>query len=210
MKKLSIIACLVIAVVVVSCSDIKRNPNSTYMPDMAYSRSYETYADHSNLKDLGINYSNMPVTGTIARGQEYPFPYAQDAAGDTTNYVASKLVPNPIDSLTAEETVEAERIYLINCGICHGKNLDGNGPLWKDGNGPYPAAPANLVANAKYVNMPAGQMFYSLAYGKNTMGSYASQMSKKQRWQVIAYIKNKQKKVEAPASKKDSTATAAK
>jgi SNF family Na+-dependent transporter len=41
--------------------------------------------------------------------------------------------------------------------------------------------------------MPAGQMFYSLAYGKNTMGSYASQMTRKQRWQVIAYIKNKQK-----------------
>ena len=115
MKKLSIIACLVIAVVIVSCSNIKRNPNSTYMPDMAYSRSYETYADHSNLKDSGINYNNMPVTGTIARGQDYPFPYAQDAPGDTANYAASKSVPNPIVSLSAEETIEAERIYLINC-----------------------------------------------------------------------------------------------
>lgn len=194
MKKLSIIACLTLAVVIVSCSDIKRKPNSTYMPDMAYSRAYETYADHSNLKDSGINYNNMPVAGTIARGEEYPFPYTMDAAGDTTNYVASKSVVNPFDSLSEVETVEAERIYLVNCGICHGKKLDGNGPLWKDGNGPYPAAPANLIGNAKYVNMPAGQMFYSLAYGKNTMGSYASQMTRKQRWQVIAYIKNKQKK----------------
>jgi mono/diheme cytochrome c family protein len=193
MKKLSIIACLTLAVVIVSCSDIKRKPNSTYMPDMAYSRAYETYADHSNLKDSGINYNNMPVAGTIARGEEYPFPYTMDAAGDTTNYVASKSVVNPFDSLSEVETVEAERIYLVNCGICHGKKLDGNGPLWKDGNGPYPAAPANLIGNAKYVNMPAGQMFYSLAYGKNTMGSYASQMTRKQRWQVIAYIKNKQK-----------------
>lgn len=193
MKKLSIIACLTLAVVIVSCSDIKRKPNSTYMPDMAYSRAYETYADHSNLKDSGINYNNMPVSGTIARGEEYPFPYTMDAAGDTTNYHASKSVINPFDSLSEVETVEAERIYLVNCGICHGKKLDGNGPLWKDGNGPYPAAPANLIGNAKYVNMPAGQMFYSLAYGKNTMGSYASQMTRKQRWQVIAYIKNKQK-----------------
>jgi hypothetical protein len=134
MKKLSIIACLTLAVVIVSCSDIKRKPNSTYMPDMAYSRAYETYADHSNLKDSGINYNNMPVAGTIARGEEYPFPYTMDAAGDTTNYHASKSVVNPFDSLSEVETVEAERIYLVNCGICHGKKLDGNGPLWKDGN----------------------------------------------------------------------------
>jgi mono/diheme cytochrome c family protein len=56
-----------------------------------------------------------------------------DAAGDTTNYHASKSVVNPFDSLSEVETVEAERIYLVNCGICHGKKLDGN-PLWKDGN----------------------------------------------------------------------------
>lgn len=199
MKKLSIIACLTVAVAIVSCSDIKRNPNSTYMPDMAYSRAYETYADHSNLKEKGINYNNMPVTGTIARGEEYPFPLAKDVAGDTTNYTASKSIVNPIDSLSKSETVEAERLYLINCGICHGKALDGNGPLWKDGNGPYPAAPANLIGNAKYVNMPAGQMFYSLTYGKNTMGSYASQLNRKQRWEIIAYIKAKQKVKAAPA-----------
>jgi SNF family Na+-dependent transporter len=40
--------------------------------------------------------------------------------------------------------------------------------------------------------MPDGQMFYSVAYGKNLMGSYASQLSKRQRWMVIKYIKNKQ------------------
>lgn len=210
MKKLSIVACLIVTVVIVSCSDIKRNPNNIYMPDMAYSRSYETYADHSNLKEAGINYNNMPVAGTIARGQEFPFPLTQDAPGDTTNYTASKSIPNPIDLLTAEETVEAERIYLINCGICHGTKLDGNGPLWKDGNGPYPAAPANLIGNAKYVNMPAGQMFYSLTYGKNTMGSYASQMTRKQRWQVIAYIKNKQKATASTPAKTEATAAVTK
>ena len=121
-----------------------------------------------------------------------PFHIAKDKAGDTTNYFASKAVKNPIDSLSKNEFVEAERLYLINCGICHGKKLDGNGPLYKDGNGPYPAKPATLVGDAKYENMPAGQMFYSVAYGKNLMGSYASQLSRKQRWQVIAYIKQMQ------------------
>ena len=197
MNKFLIITLL--AVALVSCSDVKRTPGSIYMPDMAYSRAYETYADHSNLKEKGINYDNRPVAGTIARGQEMPFPFAKDAAGDTTNYFASKAVPNPIDSLTTKEATEAERLYLINCGICHGAKLNGNGPLYKDGNGPYPAKPATLVGDAKYENMPAGQMFYSVAYGKNLMGSYASQLSKRQRWMVIKYIKNKQ--AEAKAAK---------
>jgi hypothetical protein len=35
-------------------------------------------------------------------------------------------------------------------------------------------------------------MFYSVTYGKNLMGSYASQLNTKQRWMVIAYVKSKQ------------------
>jgi mono/diheme cytochrome c family protein len=179
---------------VVSCDEVKRTPGTVYMPDMAYSRAYETYADHSNLTEKGIHYDNLPVAGTIARGKEMPFPYAKDKAGDTTNYNASKLVPNPIDSLVGRDAAEAERLYLVNCGICHGPKLNGNGPLYKDGNGPYAAKPATLVGDIKYESMPAGQMFYSVAYGKNLMGSYASQLSKRQRWMIIKYIKNKQKK----------------
>jgi hypothetical protein len=46
--------------------------------------------------------------------------------------------------------------------------------------------------------MPEGQMFYSVTYGKNKMGSYASQLNTEQRWMVIAYIKSKQ--APAPAA----------
>ncbi len=214
MKKLSIIAItLFTAAVIISCSDVKRQPGSVYMPDMANSRAYETYADHSNLTEAGIFYNNKPVAGTMARGEELPFHLTKDAPGDTTNYTAAKLVKNPIDSLSAAEFKETERLYLINCGVCHGAKLNGNGPLYKDGNGPYAAKPATLVGDAKYEAMPEGQMFYSVAYGKNMMGSYASQLNRKQRWQVIKYIKLKQAASKASAAPamaaapaKDSTA----
>lgn len=201
MKNKSIIACLTTVVLLAACSDVKRKPGSIYMPDMAYSRAYESYADHSNLAEKGINYNNRPVEGTISREEDMPFHIAKDAAGDTTNYTASKLVKNPYETLSAKDLAESERLYLVNCGICHGGNLKGNGPLYKDGDGPYAAKPAALVSDAKYEAMPDGQMFYSIAYGKNLMGSYASQLSRKQRWMIIAYIKSKQqegKKV-APA-----------
>jgi mono/diheme cytochrome c family protein len=98
--------------------------------------------------------------------------------------------------LTGAETAEAERLYLVNCGICHGAKLDGNGPLYKGGEGPYPAKPATFVGagDALYAAMPEGQMFYSVTYGKNLMGSYASQLNRMQRWEVIRYIKIKQGK----------------
>ena len=200
MNKLSIIAILSAAAVIISCSDVKRKPGSVYMPDMAYSRAYETYADHSNLAEKGINYNNRPVVGTMARGEELPFHITKDAAGDTTNYVASKQVKSPIDSLSAAEYTETERLYLINCGVCHGAKLNGNGPLYKDGAGPYAAKPATLVGDAKYEAMPEGQMFYSVTYGKNLMGSYASQLSRHQRWMVIRYIKLNQLKAKAAAA----------
>jgi mono/diheme cytochrome c family protein len=200
MKNTLIIASLTAVVALTACSDVKRTPGTIYMPDMADSRAYESYADHSNLAEKGINYNSRPVVGTISREEDMPFHIPMDQPGDTTNYTASKAVPNPYDTLSKTDMEEAERLYLINCGICHGDKLNGNGPLYKDGAGPYAAKPAALVGDAKYEAMPAGQMFYSVAYGKNLMGSYASQLSRKQRWQVIAYIKAKQQAGKAKAA----------
>ncbi|HCL83145.1 MAG TPA: quinol:cytochrome C oxidoreductase, partial [Chitinophagaceae bacterium] len=59
---------------------------------------------------------------------------------------------------------------------------------------------------AKYEAMPEGQMYYSVTYGKNKMGSYASQLDTRQRWMVIAYIKSKQAASKpAPEAATDST-----
>ena len=54
-----------------------------------------------------------------------------------------------------------------------------------------------------------GTMFHSVTYGKNLMGSYASQLSTEQRWMIIHYIKEKQAaNVSAtPAPAKDSIKT---
>ena len=210
MKKLSIISVLVLAVIVWSCSDVRRTPGHVYMPDMAYSRAWETYAPIDTLAKEGIHYNRLPVPGTIKRGELLPYPLDKDKAGDTVNYMKAQQVTNPLPVLNAVQMKEAERIYLVNCGICHGTALDGNGPLYKGGEGPFSAAPAKLVGNPKYENMPEGQMFYSVTYGKGQMGSYASQLSTTQRWMIIHYVKSKQgggKKTATAAT--DSTAKTA-
>jgi mono/diheme cytochrome c family protein len=180
------------------------------MPDMTYSRAYETYALTPEEKEIllkkGIHFSNIPVPGTMKRGALFPFEIPMDSvAGDTTNYVASKQIKNPLTGLDEITMVEAQRLYLVNCAICHGPKLDGNGPLYKGGDGPFPAKPATLVGDAKYETMPEGQMYYSVTYGKNKMGSYASQLDTRQRWMVIAYIKSKQAGPKSSTAASDST-----
>lgn len=213
MKKIGIITVLVVfAVALVSCNKVRRSPGRVYMPDMAYSRAYETYAATENLQQKGINYNGLPVAGTIAKGDmTWVYPYKNDSAG----YAGSASVKNPLPALVATDYLEASRLYLVNCGICHGEKLDGNGPLYKGGDGPFPNKPATLVGDAKYTAMAEGTMYHSITYGRNSMGGHASQLSTKQRWMIVHYIKEKQATAApaagttpAPAVVKDSTAKA--
>jgi mono/diheme cytochrome c family protein len=217
MRKIITITILaVVAVSIASCDKPRRSPGRTYMPDMYYSRAVETYSalDTSkftvNAAEAGgkIFYNRLPVMGAVARGDMPAYPLKQDLGLDSTNYVASRSIKNPLDS-SSIDMKEAERLYLVNCAICHGAKLDGNGPLYKGGNGPYAAAPAVLVGNPKYEQMAEGTMFHSVTYGIRAMGSYAAQLSTKQRWMVIAYVKSKQSKPAATstaAAKTDSAA----
>jgi mono/diheme cytochrome c family protein len=187
MKKILIITgCLAIVVAMASCSDTRRREGRAYMPDMAYSRAYETYASTEELSKAGVSYNARPVEGTIARGDAFPYTLKNDSLG----YVQSAATKNPLDTASIDMK-EAERLYLVNCGICHGSKLDGNGPLFNGGDGPYPSAPKNLLSD-ELKAMTEGTMFHSVTFGKNAMGSYASQLSTKQRWEVIAFIKSKQ------------------
>lgn len=200
-KKLWVIAGLMLGLVVLSCNKPRRSPGRVYMPDMYYSQAHETYSSTEGLKQRGVNYNSMPVAGTVAKDDMPSFPFGPDSAG----YKAAAGYKNPLDSATNVDMKEAERLYLIYCGICHGSKLDGNGPLYNGGNGAFSAKPATLVGDVLYENMTAGTMFHAVTYGKGAMGSYASQLSPAQRWQVISFIKAKQAGKAAGTAAGDST-----
>ncbi len=204
MKKIRILLSFVIIIAVAtlmnSCGD-KREPGRTYMPDMAYSRAYEAYAPN-NLAKENINYVDYPVEGTIRRGDLFPYPLPNDSTG----YRMSAQIKDPLPPLDSNQMKEAARLFNINCAICHGPNMDAQGPLSTGGKIP---AVANLTL-AQYVKMPVGTMFHSVTYGKNNMGSYASQLTRKQRWMVIQYVKQHQLGGSAGSATKsgsDSTST---
>jgi cytochrome c553 len=188
------------AVVLVSCGGGNEKPGKIYMPDMAYSRAVETYALLDSTKftnnpaDIGkgIFYNSKPVVGTMKTDDVPPYNIADDSAG----YVQSALVKNPMPPLTGKDSVETARLFNINCGICHGIDGKANGPLAVSGK---VGGIVNLTLD-QFVKMADGTMYHSIHYGKNNMGSYASQLSSKQRWQIVQYVRTLQPKTAATAT----------
>lgn len=217
MKKYTIISLLILSLagvtVLTSCGG-KRDPGAIYMPDMTYSRAVETYAPMDSLMFTAdynnpgakIYYNRKTVEGTIQRGELFPYTLPNDSNG----YRMSAQVKNPLPPLKGIDSLEAARLFNINCAICHGANAQANGPLAVSGK---VGGIANLTLPL-YVEMADGTMFHSIQYGKNNMGSYASQLTRKERWQMVQYIRTLQPKdagsgtPAAAGAAADSTSTA--
>jgi len=207
MKKNNITAFVLgITIVAVSSCGGKRNPGMDYMPDMGRSRAFEAYAMHDTLLFTTdahrrggnmIFYNSMPVPGTMKRGELSPYTVSNDTIG----YKMSASVKSPLtDTLDAAGLEEAGRLYNINCGICHGAKGAADGPLAVSGK---VGGIANLT-QPTIAGLSDGTMFHVITYGKNLMGSYASQLTRQQRWEIIKYVRTLQNPKGAAAT--DSTA----
>jgi Cytochrome C oxidase, cbb3-type, subunit III len=182
--KIAVLAGVLITTALASCDsgDKRRTPGHIYAPDMTYSRAFETYTGNPNACFTDSLTNRPPVAGTVARGHQLPDHLSE---GDTTAY---KTYTTDL-RFTDNELDEGRRLFQIYCAICHGPEADGNGPLYSSGK--FAAKPANFKA-PNYLHMPIGQMYAAVKYGKNAMGSYASQLDIKQRWMVLAYLKKVQ------------------
>ena len=202
MKRFTFLTVGLIATLLIGgCSNGKKEPGKIYMPDMAYSRAVESYVlldstvftTDPGKRGHDIYYNSKPVDGTIKVGELFPYTLANDSAG----YAMSAAIQNPLTApLTGKDSAETARLFNINCAICHGADGKATGPLSTSGK---IGAVANLALDV-YVKMADGTMYHSINYGKNNMGSYASQLNRKQRWQMVQYIRLLQPKPEGVAT----------
>jgi mono/diheme cytochrome c family protein len=191
MKKTAIIATLVLsmAAVFIGCNG-KRDTGRVYMPDMAYSRAYESYANRDSSiftmdpANAGhkIFFNNLPPEGTVKRGDLFPFNVPNDSNGLLN---LSNQVKNPLAAINAKELAEAGRLFNINCAVCHGAKGEANGPLAEKVGG----VKSIIGASPGYSD---GRLFFIMTYGQGNMGSYASQLTKEQRWRIVQYIRTLQ------------------
>ncbi len=128
----------------------------------------------------------MPVKGTVARGH---LPYKFKGQPDK----AAELLVNPL--IPTEENLKLGKVkYDIYCSVCHGYLADGKSRL----NGNFPEPPT-LHSN-KVRNWTDGRIYHVIMEGQNVMPSYAHQLSEKERWAVINYIRVLQRSFNAKES----------
>ncbi|MGJ8745536.1 c-type cytochrome [Polaribacter sp.] len=172
MRNFKLIIGLVIITSLVSCND-KRTPRSQYMPDMYVSVPY----DVNGVNGINGNAVNLkPVDGTIARGGTP----AYDIPDTNEGYEKSKSEVNPLE-VTEDNLANGKAMYTIYCATCHGTKGDGNGILSQ-------REKFSGIPNYKDRDINAGSIYHVIMHGKNLMGSHASQLTYKERWQIVQYV----------------------
>lgn len=165
-----------------SCGKKDANsPGVEFMPDMYRSPSLEYYSVHTVDGDT-INNAKKPVEGSVARGY-LPYAYPNTPEG----YEQAGLnLHNPFLSQKEAFEKDGEVLYGKFCVHCHGASGAGDGKVAGKLPGPPPAY------NGALKNLPEGKIFHSITYGKNSMGSHASQLTQEERWKLVFYVQKLQ------------------
>lgn len=190
-----------------SCTTNSNSPGVEYMPDMYRSPSIEPYVDYGEVRgDVNENMINSlsamhPPKGTIpyygtGENVDVMMPYKHGAplgfdvthglygvAQDENGYANSAADKNPIP-YSEEVLDEGKDLYTKFCQHCHGESGDGQGKIAQ--NGAIQGIPDYAT---KLKDLPEGQVFYSITYGKGLMGAHKSQLNKAERWKVTHYVK---------------------
>lgn len=173
MKSLKIIFSLIIITSIVACNN-KRTPQVQYMPDMYESVSYNA---NGAISAGGKVVNRKPVAGTVSRNGIV----AYDIPNTTEGYEKAKAdLKNPFVA-SEENLAKGKQLYTIYCISCHGKKGDGNGVLSQ-------REKFEGIPNYKDRDLVSGNIYHVIMHGKNLMGSHSSQLSYKERWQVVHYV----------------------
>lgn len=97
---------------------------------------------------------------------------------------------NPLQP-TPANLKHGEFLFNTTCAPCHGDNGKGDGPVWKSGI--LETQPKNLVeGSAKY--LPDGYIYGAIRDGVLKMPAYGDAMSPDERWDVVMYVRQLEKK----------------
>lgn len=181
----------------------RNNPDSSgveYMPDMYRSPSYEDNSFNPLFADSMTD--RVPVKGTVPVGfTPDPFPNTTEGWANAAQYWKDPFPASP------EIVAQGKAVFDVYCIHCHGATGMGDGKVGAKLPGPPPP-----YSGAALRNITEGEMYQTLEYGKNLMGSHASQLTVAQRCKVIRYVQTLQKLGQSSDStktassvKKDST-----
>jgi len=149
----------------------RTKPNFEYFPEMARTARFNAFEENPNFAD-GLTL-RAPVAGTIPRGS--PRAARATEAGAPSNPFAAG------DSKALER---GAFVFATFCQPCHGAGGEGTGLVVKHGF----AAPPPLY-RPQTRGKTDGELFAIVTDGLNTMPSYASQISRDDRWRAILFLR---------------------
>lgn len=153
-------------------------PALEFAPNMARSERSNAFEPNASFADGAT--LRAPVPGTIPRGV---VPLHYSASRSDARRAAEELA-NPYSPADREALRRGEAVYRDFCVPCHGADGKGQGPVVRRG---YPRPPPLLRPLTR--QMKDGELFHILTYGRGLMASYASQLSRDDRWKVIVYVR---------------------
>ncbi len=164
-------------------------PNREFLPNMVRSVAADAFAPSTVF--AGGQTLQSPPPGTIARGLP-PLHYT-DSPEDAARAGVELINPFAADDRAA--LARGAAVFTNICAVCHGAGGLGDGPVTLRG---VPPPSSFFAENA--LKIKDGQMFHILTYGQKNMPSYASQVSREDRWKAILHIRSLQRQAAAPAS----------
>jgi len=94
-------------------------------------------------------------------------------------------VKNPIPD-NPESRKRGQKIYEDKCTSCHGSRGHGKTEMGKSLNPPAP----DFTDRHMMKEMTDGEIFWKITTGKGPMPSYKKELTEKERWDLVNYIKS--------------------
>jgi mono/diheme cytochrome c family protein len=116
----------------------------------------------------------LPVDGTVARGF---IPYPFEGQTNPTEVLSNPYFP------TKANLELGKKKFLTYCSPCHGNFAEGDSRLA----GQFPNPPTLHSDRAR--NFSDGMLYHIMTVGQNVMPSYASQVTREERWAIVNYIR---------------------
>ena len=161
---------------------IHLNPSMDDQPKVRAQTASSFFYDGSSMR--------QPVPGTVAIGglkEDSAFFTGKGADGQ---FVATS--PVPVTDAVLARGRERATIY---CQPCHDARGDGKGILFQRGN-----VPTASFHQEKILNYPDGQIYDVITNGTGLMSGYKWPIPPADRWAIVAYVRDLQRKRSASAN----------
>jgi mono/diheme cytochrome c family protein len=161
---------------------IHLNPSMDNQPKVRAQASSDFFYNGAAMRE--------PVPGTVAIGELQEDTAFYTGKGADGQFVAT--IPVNADAAVVER---GRQRYTIYCQPCHDARGDGKGILFQRGN-----VPTASFHQEKLLKYPDGQIFDVITNGTGLMSGYRWPITPADRWAIVAYVRDLQRKRPATAT----------